>query len=84
MRHKHDIRRLLLLRRRLRRLLLLLLGIGDPYPQSQQQYGTDGGEGDRNLDARTAKTKRDQRTWRRARPCSRAAKRNIHAGGIPE
>ena len=63
---------------------LLLLGVGAPYPQRQQQYGTDGGEGDRNLDARTAKTKRDQRTWRMARPCSRAPKRNIHARGIPE
>jgi len=59
MRHQHDV--------------LLLLGVGDPYPQGQQQYGTDGGEGDRNLDARTAKTKRDQRTCGGARPCSPGA-----------
>ena len=42
--------------------VLLLLGVCDPYPQGQQQYGADGGERGRDLDARTAKPKLDQRT----------------------
>ena len=54
MRRQDDV--LLLLRQ------LLLLGVGDPYPQAQQQKGADGGEGGRDLDAGTAKTKRVQRT----------------------
>ena len=41
---------------------VLLLGVGDPYPQAQQQNGADGGEEGRDLDAGTAKTKRVQRT----------------------
>ena len=41
---------------------LLLLGIRDSYPQAQQQNGADCGDGGRDLDAGTAKTKRVQRT----------------------
>ena len=53
MRHQDDI--LLLLHQ-------LLLGVGDPYPQAQQQNGADSGDWGRDLDAGTAKTKRVQRT----------------------
>ena len=60
MRHQDDV---LLLR-----LLLLHLGLslwlstGSPYPQGQQQESADSGDRGRDLNARTAKTKRDQRT----------------------
>jgi hypothetical protein len=53
MRHQDDV---LLLRQ------LLLLGVGDLYPQAQQQDGADSGDRGRDLDAGTAKTKRVQRT----------------------
>ena len=47
----------------LRKLLWhLLLRAGTLYPQAQQQNGADSGDESRDLDAGTAKTKRDQRT----------------------
>ncbi len=59
MRHQDDVLLLLLLRLLLRR---LWLRTGNPYPQGQQQKSADSGDGGRDLNARTAKTKRDQRT----------------------
>ncbi|KAF0099954.1 MAG: hypothetical protein FD144_3475 [Rhodospirillaceae bacterium] len=40
----------------------LLLSAGSVYPQAPQQKNADGGENDRCLDARTAKTIRGQLT----------------------
>ncbi len=56
MRHQDDV---LLLRLLLWR---LLLRTRRPYPQGQQQKCADSGDEGRDLNARTAKTKRDQRT----------------------
>lgn len=56
MRHQDNVLLLRLL------LLHLLLCTGYLYPQGQQQKSADSGDGGRDLDARTAKTKRDQRT----------------------
>ena len=40
----------------------IMCAAGDPYPQGQQQEGAHGGERSRDPGARTAKTKRVQRT----------------------